>query len=198
MRYGFLTLPLLSGNLDLFGPQKSPTLLCRFWWHFTYSPPFFSTETQDRGVSRFTAPAFAGLLDFKRKSCLCSPEASCPQVRALHHVQIWRGCQGGRGPWNKHLLTTGTLWIHHDSATSSPPLPWEKTHTVSIHGITGSHELESHPPHTKANFQSAGLSLFFAYAGGEMMSLIDYSTIHHALDTRVSLLGEVLVVHGAH
>lgn len=77
----------------------------------------------------------------------------------------------------------------------------ENSHTVSINGITGSHELESHPPHTKANFQSAGLSLFFAYASGEMMPLIDYSPIHHVLDTRVSLLGEaevVLVVHGVH
>lgn len=42
----------------------------------TAPPPlFFLTETQDRGVSRFTAPAFAGLLDFKRKSYLCTPEA---------------------------------------------------------------------------------------------------------------------------
>lgn len=50
-------------------------LLGRCWWHFTYGPLFFSAETQDRGVSRFTAPAFAGLLDFKRKRYLCTPEA---------------------------------------------------------------------------------------------------------------------------
>lgn len=69
----------------------SDSFVC-FWWHFTYSLLFW-TETQDRGVSRFTASAFTGLLDFKRKSYLCTPEAWCPWVRALYHVQIWKSCQ---------------------------------------------------------------------------------------------------------
>lgn len=66
-----------------------------------------------------------------------------------------------------------------------PPLPWGKTHTASINGITRRHKLDSRPPNTEANFQSAGLSLFSAYAGGEMTPLTGYSTIHHVLDARV-------------
>lgn len=60
------------------------------------------------------------------------------------------------------------------------------------------HKLDSHPPNTEANFQSARLSLFSAYVGGEMMPLTDYSAIHHALHTRVQKGGLSAGVHGVH
>lgn len=72
MRYGFQTLTLLSGNLTYL-ELGNLLLFCAAFGDTL--PPLYRAETKDRGVSCFTAPAFAGLLDFKRKSYLCSPEA---------------------------------------------------------------------------------------------------------------------------
>lgn len=74
-----------------------------------------------------------------------------------------------------------------------------KHSTVSINGITRRHKPHAHPPNAETNFQSARLSLFSTYAGGEMMPVVANSTIHHVLDTPDKKVGiPELVLHGVH
>lgn len=73
MRYGFQTRPLLSANLTYLD-LGNLLLFCAGFCDTLPMALLYQAETKDRGVSCFTAPAFAGLLGFKRKSYLCSPE----------------------------------------------------------------------------------------------------------------------------
>lgn len=147
-------------------------LLGRFWWHFTYNPLFFQLKhkTEELVASRLLRLLLCWIS--KGSNILALQKHNIPRS-GLYIMSRYEKTVGGiGGPWNKHLLTTSTHWIHHDCVTQAPPLLYEKTHRASITEITEHRELDSHPLNSEANLQSAGLSLFVAYADGEMMPLI--------------------------
>lgn len=65
----------------------------------------------------------------------------------LYIIQIWKGYQQGAGPWNKHLLTTSTIWIHHYSTGVI---------VAPINGSIRQHKLKSHSAHAGANVKVLG------------------------------------------